>query len=819
MKSLINLFKIYFYCLLFVLVIFQPYSLFSQSVNIVGRVFDKDTKQPIAGVRVEIQNSNKGTYTTSSGFFRLANISVGTKLVFKSIGYEPKIIDVQQGKDSIIVYLTASVVKLQEVEKIGEIEVDEVVRRAIKQKRQNLSKLNTLQAKVYTKLFLELGGTGFETKYDSSTRRVTFSTTNRPKSKEDSLMIEFVRNFILETFSNVYIDYPRKFQYSEITQRRQTANIPKEFNKIILTDFLNFYNETVKIVNTEFVTPLSDDAFKYYHFEMLGKELYGDLYVYNIKIVPNTKLYPVFSGTMKILEKSYNILEVDVAPSDNAVIDFLDSLRYIQKFATLNENLWHPAYLELRAKIKLGLVKGLFEFGLLLRSVSIISDAIVNQPIPDSILAKSEQAVVVVSPKADSTSLEFWQNNALIETSEKEKQIYEKVDSLAKKIDTTLLRPFNQNKKFDWGFYSDIGELVGYNRVVGYSLSLSPYLEYSGFKLTASTIYSFGQKKLFYNASISFEPKHNSSSLKFSLFTKPAIISLERKMSTTLSSIFAYLFHWDYYDYFQKQGFKIEFSSKNNQVEPYSKFSLSYEHSKDSSLLKKTDRSLFSKAVWRENPQITEGDFDVLDFKFSIGSSLELFGFEIGKSSFSYKIDLNLLFGKKVNGNPFGAFKPQIELQIPTFYTGYKPMYLNLLFEYGIETKETPLQYSFRMPNAWGFGSFQTANTGLYGGRRYYAFHLQHNFSDLFWRAIGLPTYKGRGLEFSLLFSLGYFSTYGETQIYKPTTKPFVEYGFGFSRIPTFVSDFLFWGASFKFNPDRKASKGLGFWLELSFPF
>ncbi len=240
---------------------------------------------------------------------------------------------------------------------------------------------------------------------------------------------------------------------------------------------------------------------------MLGKELYGDLYVYNIKIVPNTKLYPAFSGTMKILEKSYNILEIDVAPSENAVIDFLDSLRYIQKFATLNENLWHPAYLELRAKIKLGLVKGLFEFGLLLRNVSIISDAIVNQPIPDSILAKGEQAVVVVSPKADSTSLEFWQNNALIETSEKEKQIYEKVDSLAKKIDTTLLRPFNQNKKFDWGLYSDIGELVGYNRVVGYSLSLSPYFKYSGFKLTASPIYSFGQKKLFYNASVSFEPK------------------------------------------------------------------------------------------------------------------------------------------------------------------------------------------------------------------------------------------------------------------------------------------------------------------------
>ncbi len=798
-------------------------NVFCKELNVVGKVFDKETQKPIAGVRVQIFNTNRGTYTSPSGFFKLPDIQVGSTIVLKSIGYQTKTLVVNKTSDTIFVYLEPNPIKLQEVEKVGEIEAEEIIRRAIQRKRESLAKLKTLQGKLYSKLFLELGGEPFETRFDTTKTSRTITFTTRTSKPQDSLMLEFVKNFILETFSNIYIDYEKKINYSEITQRRQTANIPKEFNQIILTNFLNFYNETVKIVNTEFVAPLADDAFKYYRFELLGKELYGDLYVYNIKIIPITKIFPAFSGTMKILEKNYNLLEIDVTPSEKTTIQFLDSIRYIQKFTTLNETYWHPTFLEFVGKINLGIAKGILDFNMHLRGVSIISDAVVNQSLPDSIISKAKQNPIVVDPKADSTNFEFWDNNSLVETTEKEKEIYKKVENISKKIDTTQLDLFAPDKKFKWGFSPDLDAIAGYNRVTGYSLSLSPYLEYQRFKVLLSPIYSFAQKKFYHDLNISYIFKNtfgtSNSSFIVSIFSKPSITSLEQNMALWLSNILSYFFHWDYYDLYQKQGFKVEYTAKNTQIKPYTKFSINFEHSKQTSLLKKTDKSLFSNKIWRENPPIAEGTYNVVGLNLDISSKPEIFGFEISNEFFSYRISVDLLYGARANGSPFGGMISKIDFQIPTFYTGYNPMSLRLLLEIGVETKETPPQYSFRLPTAWGFGNFQSARTGLFGGTKYYAIHLQHNFSDLLWRAIGLPTYKGRGLELSVLASLCNYYNYGEIQIYQPTKKIFYEIGFGVSRIPTFISDFLYLGAVFKFSPKQPISKGFGFGLGLSLPF
>ncbi|MGB9912058.1 MAG: carboxypeptidase-like regulatory domain-containing protein, partial [Candidatus Kapaibacteriota bacterium] len=46
-------------------------NVFCKELNVVGKVFDKETQKPIAGVRVQIFNTNRGTYTSPSGFFKL----------------------------------------------------------------------------------------------------------------------------------------------------------------------------------------------------------------------------------------------------------------------------------------------------------------------------------------------------------------------------------------------------------------------------------------------------------------------------------------------------------------------------------------------------------------------------------------------------------------------------------------------------------------------------------------------------------------------------------------------------------------------------
>jgi hypothetical protein len=101
----------------------------------------------------------------------------------------------------------------------------------------------------------------------------------------------------------------------------------------------------------------------------------------------------------------------------------------------------------------------------------------------------------------------------------------------------------------------------------------------------------------------------------------------------------------------------------------------------------------------------------------------------------------------------------------------------------------------------------------------------------MLWRLLGLPTWKGRGLDFALLAQVGKYNQrgsmtlprtgeYGE-QAFAPSNDWHSEVGIGISRIPSFISDFLnfrldlLWGIGTNTLP----SSNFGFSLTWSLPF
>lgn len=802
------------------LIIFLSVQTYSQVTTIVGKVYDKETHKPIPGVRVTVANTNRGTYTSSTGFFRLTNVSPWNKIQFRSIGYKPYTMVLDNNYlDTLKIFLTPSPIKIGEVEAIGDIEVNDIIKRALEKKQENLKKLRILQAKVYSKLYLQIGGIfdDIETNFNGSSIGAKISTTNEKERKRDSLLAQFFQEIIAETFSNVFIDYEKNIKYSEITERRQTANFPKEANILVFNEFLSFYEEKVQIFSTEFVAPLAKNCFDYYQYELLGKELFGDLFVYTIRIKPKTNLFPLFEGIIKILEKNYNLLELDLVPSQKSSIDFLDSLKYSQKFTAMNDSIWQPSFLEVKGKINIQIVKGIFDLTFNFRAVSIVSNAIINQPLPDSVLYKVEREKIAVSPKADSTKEEFWTQNSLVETSDYELSVYRKIDSLSKQVDTI------QNKikrNFDWGINilsENIG--TGFNRVTGYSLGLSPFLKFRNFSIEFNPFYSFGKKKFYFSTDFKYSPNSHSK-LMLSIFSYISPSTLDKKMPTFLNSIFAYFFHWDYYDYYFRKGYRFEYSLWENRFSDFFNFRTYFEHSEQSSLSKINTKSLFSKTDWRINPSIDEGEFNLFSLETSFGNLPLGFGFSVNENRIKYRFNFQVIAGTKNNKQLFGIFYPSFLIKVPILFTGYEPMALSLLFEGGYSTLQTPIQNSFRMPNFFGLGNFYTAPTGTFGGNRFYALHLQCDFSDLLWRAIGLPLINKRGISLLLSGSVGYFENFPKKEnSYKPTEKLYSEFGFGLSRIPVFISNLAYWGFEIRYNTSKHFDNRWGFSLILSTPF
>lgn len=99
-----------------------PFLLFAQKADkgtVRGNVFDKETAQPLAFARVQIEAVSMGTSTDVNGFFSIAEIPVGTyQLKVSYLGYEDLTLDITIAKGEILyktIYLQESGTNLGEV--------------------------------------------------------------------------------------------------------------------------------------------------------------------------------------------------------------------------------------------------------------------------------------------------------------------------------------------------------------------------------------------------------------------------------------------------------------------------------------------------------------------------------------------------------------------------------------------------------------------------------------------------------------------------------------------------------------------------------
>jgi hypothetical protein len=579
-----------------------------------------------------------------------------------------------------------------------------------------------------------------------------------------------------------------------------------------ITRFINFYSDEVRLIDVHLKTPLSCDAFSYYHFEIIDRQLFDDKIVYVISVVPTTTVYPAFRGTIKILEGSYNLIEVDVRPSETTAITFIDSIKIKQKYRRAIENIWYPAYFEINGIARIEMIKGFMDFLVDLTGTGIHSDVVINQPLSDSIYHQEKQRIITVDKEADSTKTEFWENNALREMSEKEKNIYVKIDTLVAK---DSLKQKESESELKWTLWP----YLDFNRVSSISTGLQSSLELYNFKLDGVVAYSFGMKRVVWEVGFSHTfdlDKYKSLQIGVESFQKPARLSLDRSYLRIVNTVFAGLFHFDYYDYFCSDGFSV-FADYSSSL-----FSLKagMEFSKQSSLRKTTNNSLFSKKEWRPNTQIDEGDYTLGFISGNIGNV----NYFTLTPYFENELEFGSVTGQqKTANNMFFSIFGKYKTSIPLFYTGYTPVKLFLSFEGGLNSKNVPVQYMNKMHSSLlfltKFGNFLTAPPAEYGGREYFAAHGALNLGDLWWRSLHLPLYEGRGLNLILTGAYSRFFAKGNS-IYKDTGNDhYSEIGFGFTRIPTFISNVFYLAFDTRWGIGPIASGRFGWALSISFPF
>ena len=722
-----------------------------------GIVADASNGDLLAAANIRVLGTSKGTITNTQGRYSLS-LETGTHtLIFSYLAYQPETLIVNLTESTIKdIKLKPTPIQMPEFLVLAEDPAIEIIRKAIANKQSWMNKLKSY-------------------KFDAFSRQVV---------KRDTAIAS-----ITESYSTGYMligDTLREV----VKQKRQTENIPGTENFAAVHRIINFNDDEIKLFNVginrkstsfSFVGPTAPDALDYYDYKLTGTSVVNGLEIYKIKMIPKSRLRPLFDGIITIAEGTFAVMGVDVKPNETFTFPFVKDidLHYKQQFGLFDSLFWMPIDNRISGGLSVSIVGiTMPRFGI--EATSSIYDYEINIPIPDTLLKKPRLVVDSSSIKFDST---FWAQNEVLPLTTEEQTAYKSLDSTQ-----TLDKQFKPSGPLMSLSGDGAGALFKYvdarfNRVEGFFFggryeldTLTNFLS-----LNTSGGYGFSDKRFKYEAGGSVYPTRDRKlQIGGSYYLKLDNVQDGGYYSPFTISLMALIDKNDYRDYFLTKGWKTFM-----QCDPLRTLSatLNFFDEEHSSMTNKVTRGLFSQQKsFRANPPVNTGNLRSLQFDFRFGDKpvpLEM----VPRDAFEFSVEYSSPKLLKSDFK-FTRYSFNIDYNINTFAQSLLfPPLLKLKISGGIGNGTLPPQRIFVLDSrASGYAPFGVLKGGgikEFGGDRFININIEHNFRSTPFLALNLPYFYRNGIEVIL------HASFAQTWLGTATTSSgwYSEAGIGVSKI------------------------------------
>lgn len=541
-------------------------------------------------------------------------------------------------------------------------------------------------------------------------------------------------------------------------------------------------DDRIILLNTIFVSPLAADADRYYAFEHAGVEQRSGQEVDVVRVVPTSKLRPLFDGRLYVSRASAgSLIAMELQPSATTTIPFITALQLAQTFTLNGDGVMVPDSLFVGG---VGMVRfavlGLAETRVDFAISTALDDQRLGAPMPDSLRTQYDQ--ITVRRDASEAPDAVWSTGSLL-TSE---QISTSESSRAAYVDASR------------SLSASFGAMLDYNRAGSVTPTVSAGAAFGAIGAGLSGGYSFGIERPVGEGAITLKLVDAwplTATIRGGAFSliSPTTTG-DRSYPRIMNSLVAATLHQDYYDFFRKDGW-----SAGGEI-GYGKLRLgaTYEQSRQFSIGNNARWALltWTSKDFPENPPITEGAYQTVqgDLAFShVAPFLKLT--PLGDEDLRFSV--SGLLGERIGTDTtFRLAEGLVSWSIPIVETGYNPIALTLLAAGGIGTATLPPQYQFRLrTSAASFGKpggLVSPPKGLYGGTEYIALGVEVNLTDLPWRALGLPTIAGRGIELLVAAAAARYRQAHHYGYEGTGDEWYPEVGLALSRIPLFLTEIVY---------------------------
>lgn len=774
-----------------------PSLAWTQTLSLNGRIIDTFGR-PVPFASIFEQGTSNGTSANSNGEYQLRLKPGKHNLIFKAIGYSQENRELNLSSDQTMnVVLQTAVYQLSDVVvKAGaEDPAYAVIRNAIRKRKQHLAEPDQYTAEVYIKgmqkllsapkkfLGRDIDDLGKQIGLDSNRAGILYLS-------ESESRISFIQ--------------PDKIKEEMISSRVAGSNRAFSLNRAsdIRTNFYENLLDMGGISNRPFISPVADNALFYYRYKLIGTSMENGEMINKIEVIPRRTSDPVFRGQIYILEDSWRIHSADLMITQEAGINFVDTLTIRQEFVRVDASIRMPALTsyEFRGKV-LG-------FGFDGYFIALFKNYVLNPG-----LNKNDfNEVLKITADVNKKDSIYWDQARPVPLTDEEQKDYLKKEILAKNRESksyldsldragNKFKPLsfligsgynlrNRYKKENYNFSSLLNS-VFYNTVEGFGMNYqvsytrridsisNKYLSYSG-KLR----YGLSSDKFY--ASFSGSIPLNSFGLKFSLGSDVLDLNDFENISQLGNSINSLFYERNLLKLHEQKFANLSFSKSLGSLQTTWGVSWSNRRSLQNNA-DYTIRDLGRRQFTSNNPFYPQQELllfpEYQSLKFSAGLSYafskEYESHPSGKYYRSSKYPrLNVNYTKGING----VLGSDVNYDLLTFDLSKSDMKLGLFGKSSIwlgagkflsvENMYYPDYKHFKgnktLTYVPGINSFLFLDYYVFSASdRYSEFHIEHNFSGFFMNKLPLL----RKLKLTEIGGFNYLNT--------PSFRQYSEFYFG----------------------------------------
>ncbi len=318
----------------------------AQNRIITGEVVDSATGKPIASCSIYSLESGEGVITDEDGKYTFTVSDRTDTIGISMVGYKSMLRRVLESTGQVINFAAslsaASLTGVVVTVKSRYTKAQRLILKVIKFKDVNDAFNNkTFQCQVYDKIEVDLKNLPEKLQNNKLLKPLKFAFTNQDTTAEKEKLLPV---YVSETNSNYYhTKSPEKDRYDYTAIRSSGFS-----NKSILTYIdglykkINVYDNNIKLLDVNFVSPIADNALNFYNYEILDTLFFDNHRCIQVQFRPAHFGSNTFNGYLWITDTSYAVKSLVMHMDKNANINFIKKFEVSQFFQPNDKNKFLP---------------------------------------------------------------------------------------------------------------------------------------------------------------------------------------------------------------------------------------------------------------------------------------------------------------------------------------------------------------------------------------------------------------------------------------------------------------------------------------------